>query len=249
MSKRSSAYPSFSIKYCLGVVEKIYNTFGPSTYVSREDIAKAVGKNEGYMQMPISSSVQYGLLDRKSKVGYKPSELFLKVFKPLDDIELREARLTTIRNPKLYTDIFSTSSNERFPSISGLETIMVRNHEISLAASKKAAAILYENINNFGLIDSNGILNIDGTENQETESSESDLNSQDEKYELVATEEVNQSNNREHIEVAVENIDFRKIEIPLSERKKATLLVPENINAKDLDIISAQLGVIKLSLE
>ena len=249
MAKRSSAYPSFSIKYCVSVVEKIYNTYGPSTYVSREDIAKAVGKNEGYMQMPISSSVQYGLLDRKSKVGYKPSELFLKIFKPLDDSELREAQLTTIRNPKLYSDIFSTSSNERFPSISGLETIMVRNHEISLAASKKAASILYENINNFGLIDSNGILNLDGVENEETENNQSDSNSHEEKYELVTTEEVNQNSDKDHIELALENIDFRKIEIPLSERKKATLLVPENINAKDLDIIGAQLGVIKLSLE
>lgn len=245
MAVRSKAYPAFTLQYCMRLVESIYGRYGQSTYITREDVAKASGKNVNYIQMPVSSAGQYGILEMKPKMGYKPTELFVRAFKPLSEDERRSALIQCFKGPKLYTDVIAEVGTGKFPTVEGLETILFRKHGISQGAAKTAAEVFYENLNDLKLLGADGVVLLNGTPSAAADANDDDLPPQDE---VVSTAPMLIERRKQAPESVVMDSEFRKIEVPLTDRKKAVLMVPDNLTQRDVDIIKAQLSVIELSL-
>ncbi len=142
---RSAAYPSYTILFCVSMTQKIYQSFGSSIFCSREQIAKELDSSVGHIQTQLSSAVQYGLLEMKSKEGYKPTPLFIQIYKPLGN-DREAGLLKCLYNPPLYEKLFNEFQDGFIPPLSGLSTILFRNHSIAEAASESAASIFIQNL-------------------------------------------------------------------------------------------------------
>lgn len=239
--KRSQAYPAFSLEFCLDFVTKVYNEYGTSSYITRKEIATAVGVSEATIQMRVSSAVQYGLLDRSHGKGYKPSELFINIYKPLNPAEKERGLRGALRSPSLYKKLIDELEGTILPTSKALATILFRKHGISESASKNAAVTFIENLQFGSAVDSTNHVRFN-------ENEISDLIKEDEPDNTSSDNNVKNNADIKSSGLVVPE-DYREINIPLTEKKKAVLLVPVTINKKDVSIIEAQIKVVALSIE
>jgi predicted transcriptional regulator len=237
-SKRSQSYPAFSLDFCIDLVTKIYNEYGTSSLLKRDEIAGAAGVTEATVQMRVSSAVQYGLLERSHGEGYRPSSLFINVYKPLNEEERRNALIEALSKPPLYKKLLEEIDGSIVPSAKALSTILFRKHGIGENASEKAAQTFIDNLNYVRLIDSDNHIRLKrgiGENSVKAEENQADKS----KLSSTPTEKA----------IANSSVEFREINIPLTEKKKAVLLVPVSLRTKDIEIIKAQIDVVALSIE
>lgn len=241
---RSSAYPSYTIEFCIEFTKRFHQQFGNTTFSQREEIAKVMKVSVGHIQTQISSSVQYGLIDMKVKVGYKPSDRFLRVYKPIDERERQEALFDTLLNPELYFKLITQFKDGIVPSVPGLATILFRNYNIAEAASESAAKIFIENLQFLNLLDNENHLLLNRDFGNETEEDKGGFdqeisggNGNGQKQVIYYPEQrpVEQKN----VEVAlVDPPQTYPIPIPLKGGRVAKLVVPEGFTNEDLDKIT-----------
>jgi hypothetical protein len=155
---RSVAYPSNTIKESVELTRKINQQFGNSTFNKREDIADQLEAGVGTLLTKLSTAVQYGLLEMKSGEGYKPSDLFTRIYKPLNDDERRNSEVECLLNPELYKKLTDHYANKQLPAIGGLAILLYRSYKVSEDASEKAAKVFLENLTELDLIDSDNRL-------------------------------------------------------------------------------------------
>jgi len=250
---RSKTYPSYTISYCVEFAKKIYQQYGNSAFLNRKTLAKIEGVSEPSVQLRASSAVQYGLLEMKSGEGYKPSALFLKIHKPLNDKEKREALIAAFKKPKLYSQLLSEFEGKRLPPLSGLATVLFRKYNIIENASEKSAKVFYENSKFLNLLDTEGILNLeDKSSDDEIEEEDNVASTKKHEEEIIENDSKSfvKTNKNLDIESKVElNANERKIDILLTGRKKGTLIIPDTINSKDLTLIKKQIEVLELYVD
>lgn len=257
MAKRSSAYPSITLDSAVEIVAKIYSDYGDSLYVNREAISESLGVTAGTIQMKVSACVQYGLLELKSKEGYKPSQLFIKIHSPLDDQEQLESKIEAVHHPKLYNKLFSQFNARVLPKHTALANYLSRECGISPNASDSASDVFIRNVESLELLGDNNILR--------TGQSLINTKKEDKEIETEAVEKDVEEVVRDRIEYPIDknqqpltidapkipnanNTETRSHEILLTNKKKCTLIIPVDINEKDLRIIKAQLTVIELAI-
>jgi hypothetical protein len=239
---RSAAYPSYSLTDCVEIVSKIYQSYGDASFIDRSQIAEALGLSVGSVVTRVSSCSQYGLLEKQSKVGYKPSIIFRKIYKPISEMEKHEALLEAFITPALYQKIIDKYDGHHFPQGSAFSNILYREFSISDKVAQIAADIFLENAELISAIDENNILNVRGieiNENLENSDLEESNNPTKKKDEEIANEDHNLKSNK----------DFHKIEIPLTHKKKAVISIPIDLNSKDILIIKKQMEVFELYIE
>ena len=159
---RSVAYPSYSISSCIELTSLIDAEFTDIVYSLREDISKNLGLSGGALLMRLSSCVQYGLLELKSKEGYKPTPLYKKISKPLPSENVNDFLKECLLNPELYKKLINEFSNRQLPSTNGLANILDRNYAVKGNASTLAAKIFLNNLFALDLVDVDNTLNMDG---------------------------------------------------------------------------------------
>ncbi|MBT2563920.1 hypothetical protein J7E50_20820 [Pedobacter sp. ISL-68] len=152
---RSAAYPSQTMETAFEFTKKIYNAFGSSSHNTRESIAKVLNMSPNYLTVPLSNATQYGFLEMKSKIGYNPTELFIRYYKPETEDEKWQAQLESFRSPKLYEVLLNIYAGSHMPSVDALAVTLFRKHNIAENTSKKAAEIFIENLKFLNLIDGN----------------------------------------------------------------------------------------------
>jgi hypothetical protein len=159
--QRSAAYPSYSLSYCLTICDTIYKNFGTSHRATREELSTALNLSVGNLQMKISSCVQYGLLDMKSKEGYKVTELFVRYKRPIDDNQATSAKIEAFKNPPLYEGLIGAFDGEILPPVRPLSNILYQKYSISESACESAASIFIENAHELNLLSEDNELNVD----------------------------------------------------------------------------------------
>jgi hypothetical protein len=149
---RSAAYPSSTIANCVTLTNKIDKEFTSVIYTPKDDIVRQVGSKGGEFLMFIGSCVQYGLLDLKPKEGYRPSELFKKIDRPLPNENPNDFLIQCFQKPDLYKKLIAEFNDKQLPSQSGLANILDRNYSIKGNAATKASKIFFSNLTALGLI-------------------------------------------------------------------------------------------------
>lgn len=160
---RSSAYPSFTIDACYKFADEIFGIFGKGDYVGVDDICNSLGKTYAGMKPKFSSAAQYGLLDKKSKSGFKPSELYYEIRIPDDESSKAVSILQCFKNAPLYKKIIGKYNGQHFPSELGLKPSMIKEWGISEGAFDTVTKVLFKNIDALNLIDSEGVFSLDIT--------------------------------------------------------------------------------------
>ncbi len=155
---RSVAYPSYTISESFELVRKINQQFGNTTFNTREEIAQQLNMGVSTLMMKLSTATQYGLLEMKSKEGYKPSPLFTSIYKPLDDAEKIAAEIQCLNNSELYVKLIEQYRGKQLPAMGGLGILLYRSHKVSEDASGKAAKVFLENLSELNLIDASNHL-------------------------------------------------------------------------------------------
>lgn len=235
-SRRSNAYPSITLKEAIEITDFIHKNSGYS-FLKLEDISKLFNKSTGNMSQKVGSAVQYGLLELKSGTGYRPSDLFKKIIKPINDFEKESAMIEAFKFPKLYGELLDRFNNASLPSEIILPNILERDHNIFDDAAKKASQVFLENIDSLGLKNNHNELVLDKNNNDGNHEKEiQDENSK--------TEEIIPKN-----QTREEQSTLLKIEIGLTEDKKAIIFYPNNLTNVDIEIMKLQLNVLEKIVE
>jgi hypothetical protein len=244
--QRSHAYPSLTLLETVEFVRKIYTQLGVSSFQTRDTIAKVLNFSPDTLNKRLSTASQYELLDSKAKEGYKATPLFIKIYKPMNDTEKREALLQCLKNPKLYAALLEEYKNNIVPSVVGLSTNLYRNHNISESASEKAAQVFITNLTELGLLDEdNHLLLGEELPIQEEGVEERKAFSQVAPSTLVAPRQfygggvsvpLQTHADTDHVS-GVQYQEDLPLVISLKEGKKAKLIYPEGITNDDWDKI------------
>ena len=174
------------------------------------------------------------------RVGYKPSKLFLHVYKPINETEREEALIDCLLNPDLYKRLLLQFQHGIVPSVSALSTILFRNHNIAEAASENAAQIFIDNLKYLKLLDDNNYLLLNRQIDVETVEKESGSTKEENKKPNIKLNDTlskkpDNSNTKKHDESSREQIDSYPIIIPLKNSRVGKLILPVDFNDEDLD--------------
>ncbi len=236
--ERSSAYPSYTIFFCVELIKKIVLKFGSATFVTREEIAKKLSISEGSLSTQLGACVHYGLLEMKVKIGYKPTACFRLIVKHLTEAEKTSALQEALNTPDLYKRLLADPEiMDEAITVDGLAIRLTRSHNITDGASEKAAQVFLSNLSYLGISP--------GKHHQPTiePDSDTDIGSDSESPGFTAIQkfdhqEYQSSKKEESPQVAVTTVpNSLTLEIPLKDQRLAKLIYPMDITDKDLDKI------------
>lgn len=235
--RRSNSYPSISIEEALELTTLI-NKNGGYHFIKLEDIANITKKSIGGMSQKVGSAVQYNLLEMKPGIGYRPSDLFKRISKPLSATERRQSLIAAFNSPKLYLELISKLEGNPLPSEGILTNILERDHHIYDDAAKKAAMVFLENLQDLNLRNSNDELDF-ATEGQQDETSE---------VNITNTTKPNIEIDKP-IAISEQSGNLLKLEIGLTSSKKAIIYYPPDMSNLDIEIMKLQLTVLEKIVE
>lgn len=234
---RSVAYPSYTIHECVEFVKRISQVFGNTTYNKREDIASELDMSVGSVLMRLSSATQYSLLDMVSKEGYKPTEIFTSIYKPLSSEEKRSAEIACLSSPELYQKLIEHYRGKQLPAIGGLAILLYRSYKVSEEASSKAAKVFLENLIDLSLVDVENRLKstFDEAETEEVYVQEEPA----QEVNLIKDRPKSINPSFSHVENVIQTLDSAP-PIPIflkGENRIAKLFMPADYTDDDLDYV------------
>lgn len=255
MKQRSAAYPSYTIQESLDFAERIYKVYGNSYRATREEIATALNYSVGSLTQKVSAAVQYGLLDLKSKEGYKVTDLFVRWYRPISDNAKKEALQEAFKSPPLYADLINVFEGNILPPLKPLANILLQKHNISEKACDKAAEIFEQNSELVSALTNERLLVFDGRA-KEVEVEEFEQEEIDEEQSSVSIipekpkSDTNQSHHRDNQNQTPNDRSGTGQKpiphnIPLKGKFPAQLLLPSDVSAADFDFIISYIGLIR----
>lgn len=242
--RRSNAYPSLTVMESVDLTALINKNAGHH-FVKLEDIAKITNKSAGAMSQKVGTAVQYGLLEMKSGIGYRPTELFKKISRPVSPEERHQGLIEAFKNPKLYEELITKFTGSPIPSEIILSNILERDLSIYDEAAKKAAATFLENVEDLNLRNSYDELEL---EKKVEEASQGDTEVSKEKPKAGGDYE-RQSVNQSNAYSSEGNADLLRLEVGLTNNKKAIILYPRELMPIDIEIIKLQITVLEKIVE
>jgi hypothetical protein len=245
MTKRSSSYPAYTINESISMVKQIYTQYGDSTYLTRVDVAGILGLSTPSVNIRVSSCVQYNLLDVKVKEGYKPTELFKKIYKPLHEEEVINSKVEAFGCPKLYKKLIVKFAGNHLPKKNALANLLTRDYGIADKAADKAADVFFKNIEDLNILENN-ILNLDSAKEIKEDETEKGLSENTNNIERNTNANVKFTDEKKVAKYDSTSYESRIIPIYLTNDKVAELHIPKDLNDKDIEIIKAQMTVVEL---
>lgn len=243
-SKRIS-YVSRGHKSMVDFVALIYNNLGHAEYHNNKAIATVHGLSHASIKQQLTSSQQYKLLELKFGVGYKPTDLFTRIFLPVNDAEKRSAVIESLKSPETYQELFKQYEFHVVPPVAGLKNYFVRNLQFRDDIAEKAAQIFIENLKDYDLLDARGVL----TSGINYKPSSTNGSGSDKPATEKPAEEIKPPPPPPD-KPAPKHDDLFELPIPLPNKRKAYLHYPiDNLTSKDIKVIHKAIDFIASSLE
>ncbi len=257
VSQRSAAYPFITIEKALAFVTQLKGTFQNSSF-NRADVSKILNKSE-IVKRDISASVQYGLLEKTVREGYKISQTAHHIITPITEEEKQDNIVECFKKPKLYSELIEKYQGQILPQDAQLQAILVRFHNITDSAAPQAVEVFIQNALFAGLLNKQRILKSTSSNEITATSKKAELLAPIDSIETSPSREADSSPNmtpnqkatKEDVTqaLALEDINGKvEIVIRLTEKKIARLVYPDGINEKDIQILKLQLEQLALTL-
>ena len=240
--ERSAAYPIFGIDKTDPFVLQLHTSYGKSV-IKRED-AEAVNQF-GYTNRFLAAGCQYGLLSR-DKDGYRITDLFISIHKPINENERRTALIEAFSSPKLYRALIDNYDGHAIPT--ELSTVLFRKHDIAEKASDSAAKVFIENGKYVGVIDEQNILRVSQSKTKLGNTQFAEVITEDLNKETSVTSQATVIPEQFRLPPPPEE-GFQTEIINLRNTKKASLIFPSDISKKDITIIRKRLDEIEFRIE
>lgn len=239
--ERSKAYPGAPLEDCVKFTGIIKKALGRGVH-DRESLAKALGFGtvSGAVSPKIAAMVHFGLLDRKLS-GYELSSLARSITDPIDDSERLAAIKTAFRSPTLYQEILAKFELDgEIPS--RLATHLHRSHGITDGASSQAAEIFVSSGRYASVLDDENRILV------ENRSSASQMSSPTTSPEETPADPlvIPQPRPTSSPQVSLAPTGHQRFEFAITRGQTVTILVPSDLNAKDIKIIRKQIELLEL---
>jgi hypothetical protein len=222
--KDTIPYPYRNLELTFSFVEKVYNELGHDIYHTREQIASVHNMAPNSIKQPLSCAQQFGLLEIKHGVGYKTTDLFAKIFLPVDDEEKKRSILESLRQSQLYNELFSTYEKSGIlPNNAGLTNTLIRLYHFAPAIATKIAKDFVATLKNYGFLDDKNILKLNI---RPQSASPSDVSNN--------KPSVGENNNTPKPNNPPNSQSGATIVIPLKNGRKASLVLPDDYHNRDL---------------
>jgi len=157
--EKLASFPSETLNDCKEIVSQIIKRKGETT-VPLKDIAIILSKPATNITLPISSCVQYGLLQNVFGSGYKPTDLFTRIETPVFIADQEAAILQALSNAPLYRIIIDEFNGRILPDEQGMTNYLVKNFGIKPYLIQKVVKVFFKNFKEHGLIDGNNRLGV-----------------------------------------------------------------------------------------
>jgi hypothetical protein len=239
---RSVAYPASTINNSREFTQTIYSHFGGNSFNTRETIGKILKKSPQILKAPISACVQYGLLEMRSSIGYKPTPRFMDLYKQDDPDIYREAMISCLKEPELYSTLLDLYKGDIVPALPVLANSLFKKHKIIENVSEKAASIFLQNLEDLDLIGNDRkLLDLDlkPTPNIEKLQEDEVIDDDAKKEPENKFEEQTRQDKEPIIDI---NPELFVIEVPLINSRRAKIICPMDYTTKDLKKIMKVLG-------
>jgi hypothetical protein len=156
--KRRTSYVSRDHKSMVEFVAEIYKNLGHSDHHNNKAIATVHRLSPASIKQQLTSCQQYRLLEIKFGTGYKITDLFTRIFLPVNDSEKRAAVIESLKSPDTYQHLFKEYEYHVVPPVNGIKNHFVRNFQMKDDIAEKAAEVFIENLKDYDLLDSRGVL-------------------------------------------------------------------------------------------
>jgi hypothetical protein len=234
--RRGQSYPVREHSFVVNFVSKIYTELGYTAFHSKERIAEIHGLAVPSIRQILSTAQQYKLLEIKHGTGYKVTSLFIRIYRPVNDQEKKEAIIESLRSPDFFVDLFNDFTGHVVPSNNGIANIFIRKGLKEIAATR-LAEIFITNLKEYGLVNQNNILSYASPETGVDKKNNNTINGEN------STPETKKTKEEDSIQLKPGIVD---IVIPLkSTTVKAHLLIPEDYKEEDLDRIAKFVEALK----
>lgn len=245
--KKRLSYVSRDHKSMVDFVAGIYKNLGHTDYHSNKAIATIHGLSPDSIKQHLTSAQQYKLLELKHGTGYKITDLFKKIFLPLNESEKRTAIIESLKSPDTYTQLFKEYEFHILPPLNGIKNHFVRNFHFKEDIAEKTAQIFIDNLTEYSLLDARGVL-ISGLSIQSGSINDNNKDKED----TEANKHKNSSATSPHQEQPnsefVKNLIRLPIHLPGEANRVAYFEYPRNLNKRDFKVIAKALTFVASSL-
>jgi hypothetical protein len=252
-TKKRSIYPAKDLKTIIEFIGRVYTQLGHTTFLSNKAIATVHGMAPESIKQHLSSGQQYKFLELKHGTGYKITDHFQKLYLPKNDSEKRLLVIESLKNPEAYRQLFKDYEYHVVPP-DGVKNHFIRNFGFKEEAAAKAAQIFLDNLKDFGLLDSRGVL-ISALPAKATVSEAIEVPANESNHTLE-----NQENNERQLPARQrpEKLIFQSeidadgkkpVPIYLTDNKQAVFVYPDDITEDDIELVKHQIDGILLRIK
>jgi hypothetical protein len=229
---KRSVLPVFTLNEMINFCSKIYTELGIGSYHSKDLIAQVHGVIYDSIKQKFSAAQSFGLLELKHGTGYKLTQSFLHIYKPLTPEEKKQSIIEALRYNEIYAKLIDDFNGHPLPSEQGLSARLIRNFQIKDYAASKAALIFISNLKDSGLVSSNNIVNIGVVPSQDL----TDKNSSKKDF-SIDTGKLDSTPEKE--------VGYIEIPVPLNGGKRAYIKIPEDYKPEDCERIAKFVEALK----
>lgn len=151
-SRNRSPYPDETLMICLDRMELVTDNYDINEIITKEQIAKTIGRDPTSLTLFYSSIVQYSIAESIKGKGYKVTNLF-KRYKATDGKEKLDAIRVMFGNPPLYAEIISRYNFRPLPADDIFRSILVDEYKINENSVATALKVFRSNIDKLNYIE------------------------------------------------------------------------------------------------
>ena len=184
-------------------------------------------------------------MDMKTGEGYKPSQDFIRIYKPISEEEKQQTKVECLLRPELYRQLIERFSGQQLPGVGGLAILLYRQYRVAEDASQKAAKVFLDNVESLGLVSDNILkLSLHGIKT-ESDTAYTEVNVEQNLLPVAQFNTTETANKENVIDISSQLVDAPPIPIFLKGGKIARLIMPMGFTDEDLDKVIAVVGVYK----
>ena len=242
--RKRLSYVSKDHKSMMEFVSVIYKNLGHADFHSNKAIATAHKLSPDSIKVQLGAAQLYNLLEIKHGIGYKITNLFKRIYMPINETEKRSAIIESLNSSETYKGLFKEYEFHILPPISGLKNHFIRNWHLKEDKAEKTAQIFIDNLREYNLLDSRNVLTSGMPPKPENETPPANNSNLDKEMEDEAKNSQNGDENK--IIPPPKEVGLLDILIPLkSSKTKAHLYIPEDYTNEDLDRIAKFVEALK----
>ena len=187
-------------------------------------------------------------------MGYKPSILFLSIYRPTTEESKKIALIEAFKSPSLYSSLIEKFEGEILPTEVPLSNILLHHHNISEGANEKAAEVFIANARYLNLVTSDNVLLI---ANYSESKKPTETNIEHTIEEEPVKNLQGDKNNVDLVRLNKEEVNFESplhrrtipFNIPLKGNRTAQIIVPNDVKSTDFDFMINFINLMKQQFE